>query len=157
MGVKDPSKVSGTEGVQLCSDSSLNLFLTWSSRDVCLLCLRDNLGKLFSFYRHVIQDTERKGTCIGSVVGDRVPLGWTSGVCQGEQNQALFTPSHSKDKASGQSWALLKQRDKEPTSEFKKTSLSTHAQEEFLRAEKGEAPLHNKWTCTHRSLWWHLS
>ena len=67
------------------------------------LCLRDNLGKLFSFYRHVIQDTERKGTCIGSVVGDRVPLGWTSGVCQGEQNQALFTPSHSKDKASGQS------------------------------------------------------
>ena len=33
--------------------------------------------------------------------------------------QALFSPRHSKDKASGKSWALLKQRDKVPTPEVK--------------------------------------
>ena len=38
------------------------------------LCLRDSLGNPFSFYRHAIQDTERKGTCMGSNIGDRVPL-----------------------------------------------------------------------------------
>ena len=34
--------------------------------------------------------------------------------------QALFIPRHSKDKASGKSGALLKQRDKVPTPEFNK-------------------------------------
>ena len=34
--------------------------------------------------------------------------------------QALFIPRHSKDKASGKSGALLKQRDKVPTPDFSK-------------------------------------
>ena len=50
--------------------------------------------------------------------------------------QALFSPRHSKDKASGKSWALLKQRDKVALLRSKKTSLFTHAQEDFLGVKK---------------------
>ena len=47
------------------------------------------------------------------------------------KTELLFPPRHSKDKASGKSGALLKQRDKVPTLRSRKTSLSVHAQEAF--------------------------
>ena len=54
---------------------------------------------------------------------------------------------HSKDKARGRSWALLKQRDKVPTPEVKKSRLtapSALVQKGFLESKREAAPLQNK-------------
>ena len=51
--------------------------------------------------------------------------------------QALFSPKHSSDKASGKSGALLKQKDKVPTPEVKGNFPFHTCTEDSLELEKG--------------------
>ena len=121
------------------------------------LCLRDSLGNPFSFYRHAIQDTERKGTCMGSNIGDRVPLVEPLVFVKSSKIKLCSHPDTPRTKLVAKAELCTSKEIWSPLLSSTKASLFTRVQEEFLGIEKGEAPPHNKWTRTHRSLWVHLS
>ena len=82
-------------------------------------------------------------------VGDRWAPYWTPGNVKWSKIQALFSTRHSKDKASGKNWALLKQRNKMSTSEIKEDFLVNLQQEDWgskskvalLRKKFGHVPI----------------
>ena len=61
-------------------------------------------------------------------------------VIKWSKTEPLFSPRHSKDKASGKNWAQLKQRDKVPTAEVKEDFPVCMAQESFFGLTKGVGP-----------------
>ena len=61
-------------------------------------------------------------------------------VIKWSKTEPLFSPRHSKDKASGKNWAQLKQRDKVPTAEVKEDFPVCTCEGMLLGVKKGGDP-----------------
>ena len=106
--------------VFLTSVLTLNLFCCfyfWAA--LCLHCCVwafsscDEQGLLFIVVHRLL-------IAVASLVEQTLEQGFEAGDSGSlGKTEPLFSPRYSKDKASGRSWVLLKQRDKVPTPEVK--------------------------------------
>ena len=81
----------------------------------------------------LIWETVLRQEIVGLWAGHLVFVKWN-------KIQAFFSPRHSKDKASGKSWALLKQRDKGPVPEVREDFPICTQEERPLGGQKGSGP-----------------
>ena len=117
----------------LCLHCCVWAFSSCDEQRLLFIAVHRLLIAVASLMEHRLQSRGLRQETVGLWARHLVLVKWS-------KTERLFSPRFSKDKASGRSWVLLKQRDKVPTTEVKEDFLSLHEQEVAWGVEKWGDP-----------------